>query len=420
MRLKPLFAAAAMSVLLASITLAQDVMLLVALFPEKYVATIPENWSVTYRKAIGKTELLGDEVMLSLYTEEGVLGRMMTIDDTVTTAEILLDLDDDFLNTEVPTQDILPYNFNDNQAVIYRTDAQFVTVMQLQDGTYVYAVADVLTGEPFTDEQFNTVLTILNSVEIGEAFIPERDPSLVALGEPCWVSGPEGVDVRLRVGPGFNRAAITFLPTGEFKVLGRNEASDGSVWYQLDKQATAPFKDTAEVWVDAEDVEKRGDCDLVADSEAPPLNLLGSFDDAANNRRDVLNSLVGGVVPSEGTAVPIDGATYTLFHGDAGASSCLQGNSESFDYAQRWGKLQPITSALFLKDDGSAFLFAGIGFLLQGDGHYVGALYFPDSPTEYIRVQPQQPGRLLGFRTRVVGSGDQQCSTSVAVTLTLS
>ena len=421
MKLKSLWLALIMTVAVASVARAQDVMLLVALFPEKYVATIPENWSVTYRKAIGKTELLGDEMMLSLYTEEGVLARMMPIDETVTSAEILLELDDDFLNAEIPTQDILPYQFNDNRAVIYRADAQFVTVMQLQDGTYVYGVADVLTGDPFTDEQFSTVLSIFNSVEIGEAFIPERDPSLVALGEPCWITAPEGVDVRLRVGPGFNRAAITFLPpVGEFKVLGRSEATDGSVWYQLDKQAVAPFKDTAETWVDAEDVEKRGDCDLVAESEAPPLNLLGSFDQAANDRRDTLNSLVGGVVPAEGEIVPVDRATYTLFHGDAGASSCLTGGSESFDYAQRWGNLQPITSSLFVRDDGSAFLFAGIGFLRQADGYYVGTLYFPDSPTEFIRVRPQQPGRLMGFRTQLVGSGDQQCSMSVPVTLALS
>jgi hypothetical protein len=78
---------------------------------------------------------------------------------------------------------------------------------------------------------------------------------------------------QLRVGPGTNRGAISFLPANtDVTVTGRIELDDGSVWYQLDKAEAAPRGTAAaELWVNAEDVNANGDCERVGDTAAPPV-----------------------------------------------------------------------------------------------------------------------------------------------------
>ncbi|MEM6530124.1 MAG: hypothetical protein AAF653_17620, partial [Chloroflexota bacterium] len=66
------------------ITLTQSVVM----YPERYAVSMPDGWNVTYRKAFGKTELTNGEMIIGLYTEEGVLSRLMQIDETLTTSEL--------------------------------------------------------------------------------------------------------------------------------------------------------------------------------------------------------------------------------------------------------------------------------------------------------------------------------------------
>jgi len=89
----------------------------------------------------------------------------------------------------------------------------------------------------------------------------------------CTVSAESANSAQLRVGPGTNRGAISFLPANvQVTVTGRIVLNDKSVWYQLDKAEAAP-KGTAaaELWVAADQVTASGDCDHVGDASAPPV-----------------------------------------------------------------------------------------------------------------------------------------------------
>ncbi len=98
-------------------------------------------------------------------------------------------------------------------------------------------------------------------------------PEQAALSdEPCEVSTQVKWGAVLRVGPGENRTELSSLPTGEwFPVTGMAEADDGSLWWQLDKQAVAPESAAAELWVRQDQVDERGGCALVGTAEAPPI-----------------------------------------------------------------------------------------------------------------------------------------------------
>jgi hypothetical protein len=89
----------------------------------------------------------------------------------------------------------------------------------------------------------------------------------------CTVSAASADAAQLRVGPGTNRGAISFLPANiDVTVTGRIVLSDKSVWFQLDKTEAAP-KGTAaaELWVAADQVTATGDCDHVGETSAPPV-----------------------------------------------------------------------------------------------------------------------------------------------------
>ena len=363
-------------------------------------------------------------MMIGLFTEEGVLANLMDIDETMTTSEILLTIYPNFVDIEIPEGDLLPYNFNGNRATIYnKLDHRFVAMIQLEDATFVLADAMSNTGDAFTKTQFDTVLAVLGSVTAGANVIEMRDPNAAAVGEPCWVRPPEdaGMNVFLRVGPGFSRPVITFLDQGEYHVHGRTKMQDGTVWFQLDPFVAAPTRDANEIWVEAADVLKTGDCDLVADTTPPPVIAASGSRPAPVPGIDgrLLLENLQGVVPPEGTLIPVNG-TYTIIYGTDGAASCINdiNTQRSFTADRELYGLQSVSSALFVKRDGSAFVFAGIGFVLEEEGVYVGSLVFDNGMVEFFRVRPTLKNRLEGYRTQNIGTGAGMCSVSVPVIIT--
>ncbi|MEO1665785.1 MAG: hypothetical protein AAFU54_14210 [Chloroflexota bacterium] len=395
----------------------------VVMYPERYAVSMPTGWTVTYRKAFGKTELTGDDLNIGLYTEEGVLANLMAIDETLTTSELLLALYPNFVEIDIPETDLLPYNFGGKNATIYnKLDNRFVALMQLEDATFVFADAASVDGEAFSQMQFNTVLAVLGSVTAGANVIELRDPNMAAAGEPCWISPPEdaGMNVFLRVGPGFSRPVITYLEQGDYHVHGRTRMRDGTVWFQLDPYAAAPTRDTIEVWVEAADVLKTGDCDLVADTTPPPVIVGGARPapiPGANGR--IMLEELQGVPPPEDSLIPLNG-TYTIIYGTQGAASCIDdiNTQRSFEADRELYGLESVTSALFVKRDGSAFVFAGIGFVRDDQGVYVGTMVFGNGMVEFFRVRPTGRGRLEGFRTQNIGGQSGRCSVSVPLVIT--
>ncbi len=107
-----------------------------------------------------------------------------------------------------------------------------------------------------------------------ESVILEITQSLHTLADnaACTISTSISNSVAVRVGPGTNRTTFTYLPADEqFTVLGKAQAADESLWWQLDRQAVAPKKLAAQAWVLQSDVGAEGNCDIVSDVNAPPL-----------------------------------------------------------------------------------------------------------------------------------------------------
>ncbi|MBL8157231.1 MAG: hypothetical protein JNM70_23865 [Anaerolineae bacterium] len=105
------------------------------------------------------------------------------------------------------------------------------------------------------------------------AIVPVSAAPLNLQDGSCFVTATKAKTVSVRVGPGENRTPVAFLPTGKsFQVQGRFVAKDESVWYQIDPKEAAPKKAIQEAWVAAgDDLRERGDCEAVADADAPPI-----------------------------------------------------------------------------------------------------------------------------------------------------
>ncbi len=383
----------------------------VVMYPQKYTVSMPDGWTVQYRKAIGKTEVVSENTVIGLYTEEGVLSRVMEIDETTSTGDVLVELYDDFFDGGTITRDdVRPFDYGGKTGHIYLdVEGQIAGVMRLEDATFVLIRVD--GAEAFTEVEMNTIMAIIGSATAGNNVSELRDPSMAFMGEPCFVSVPEGANVRLRVGPGYNRAAIDFLGPDTYKVYGQIRTDDGIVWYKLDPWQVVPEKDAQEVWVEARDVLRQGDCDLVASASAPPLIEFGSGPAPVPG---IVIPPDAGVPPSENDVAPVDG-TYTLSYGSLGSANCMGQGSTQMNFNRE--QLTTITGALFVRNNGAVFVYADILFVRGNDGDYVGAIYFSNGTVEFIRLTPVNPNYMRGYRTQNFGTGENACSVSVPVVL---
>jgi hypothetical protein len=140
-------------------------------------------------------------------------------------------------------------------------------ILEMSDGTLgaldIYAFAGEL-GDPLEDLE--------DMIVSFDAPIDEEETAVTLTGDPCTVSTGEANSAALRVGPGFNRSSVAFLPANlDVTVTGAFTADDGGEWFQLDKAQAAPQSAAAELWVLRDDVDVSGDCDSVADTAAPPV-----------------------------------------------------------------------------------------------------------------------------------------------------
>ncbi|MCZ7541519.1 MAG: hypothetical protein M5U29_16725 [Anaerolineae bacterium] len=87
---------------------------------------------------------------------------------------------------------------------------------------------------------------------------------------PCLIR-TNRTDVRVRVGPGVDRAAFAFLTAGvEYPVIGFAYDAAGNRWWQLDRAAIPGGEAALSLWVLDSEVEEIGDCDNVPQGEVPP------------------------------------------------------------------------------------------------------------------------------------------------------
>lgn len=139
------------------------------------------------------------------------------------------------------------------------TERAILIVVPLSDGSLGFVSAEY--NEEWKESEVESVI-----LEITQSLHTLADNAA------CTISTSIANSVEVRVGPGTNRTTFTYLPADEqFTVLGKAQAVDESLWWQLDRQAVAPKKLAAQAWVLQSDVGAEGNCDIVSDVNAPSL-----------------------------------------------------------------------------------------------------------------------------------------------------
>ncbi|MCC6614685.1 MAG: hypothetical protein IT320_14490 [Anaerolineae bacterium] len=147
-------------------------------------------------------------------------------------------------------------------------------LLELPSGDKTLAIASGPASDFLTNPE--TILAILQSAGALVEANGDGAPGTTAAPstQVCTVSTNFANSVRLRVGPGTNRAAIAYLAPGiDYDVLGSATAFDNSRWYRLEVSQVSPdlVNTVNEIWVAARDVTESDGCATVEQVPTPRI-----------------------------------------------------------------------------------------------------------------------------------------------------
>lgn len=245
---------------------------------------------------------------------------------------------------------------------------------------------------------------LVNSLAVVEAPV-EAAPA----GEPCIVNTDKARTATVRVGPGENRTAITFLkPNQDYTVEGRLVDASSAVWYRLVKTEVDPGTSAAELWTAAEGLNAVGGCDTVGEAVAPPLRPIIQ----ARPTSVPGSSTTTTTDPAEGLIIPESGTWLFLYNSNA-LVSCQGTNTIEVPISELdWPPSEVVT--IESSPDGS-FLYVGDFLHVRiNDTAYLGD-YNVDGSNIQAYLFPQSSTRLSGeFRENFVWDG-WSCSGTIRV-----
>jgi len=267
---------------------------------------------------------------------------------------------------------------------------------------------DVILGELAP-----TVRAVLQGA--GASPAGEAMPTVIAAAESCMVSASAADTARLRVGPGFNRTSVAFLPAGQsFEVIGQATADDDSVWFKLDKDEVAPQSAASEVWVLNEEVETEGGCDAVATVGGSPVIPIMSAPPAAPETQpdDAGGSSSTDAAPAAGTA-PL-GGTWTVTFARMSNASC-EGYENvvvpTHEVWVDWDESDYVWTATMIVNGNTSFTFDGDVYRANGGNEYVGNWDFDQAGLNtYLYWRVNSPTSMSGVMTGNVIDGGVACS----------
>ncbi|MEO8393612.1 MAG: hypothetical protein ABI700_11540 [Chloroflexota bacterium] len=212
----------------------------------------------------------------------------------------------------------------------------------------------------------------------------------------CTVSAESADAAQLRVGPGTNRGAISFLPANvDVTVTGRIVLSDKSVWYQLDKKEAAP-KGTAaaELWVSAESVTASGDCDHVGETSAPPVIPGNIAPPPATNNNGGSGSGDQGSANSAPGSLPTAG-TWNMTINATTNASCAGYENVPIPSTEVFDSLT-YTFGMFIVNGNSFNYGQDVFTRIPGTNSFSGSFTFDDGTNAQIRFDLRSPTSMFG------------------------
>ncbi len=206
----------------------------------------------------------------------------------------------------------------------------------------------------------------------------------------CTVRTDQERFATVRVGPGINRSAILFLPANQdFTVIGQGVADDDSRWWRLDKEEVGPDRAAAEFWVAQDQVTTTGNCEQVAQAEAPPIIPLVS---AAEG---------GGGTPTPGR---------WNYRAGNGTMTCPDGTTTALA-----PPFQPGQDNLTVENGGAEFWLGPLRFVRVRPGVYTRQETGPNE-TLQVTVRVLSANRMVGTRFTTYNNG---CTGNIPTTYTL-
>ncbi|MEZ4669554.1 MAG: hypothetical protein R3E39_16745 [Anaerolineae bacterium] len=316
------------------------------------------------------------------------------------------------------TAKIVTLDMTDRTAVQYDFSAEdgraLIIAMRFNAGTL--ALIEALSNGGKLKE-VDIVLAVAESfVSTGEAGTSSGGSSS-SVAVHCTISTSYENTVRVRVGPGENRASLGFLPTDEdFEVLGQGKANDGTKWWKLDVDVVAPGKAANEAWVAQLDVKGDGNCEAVADVNAPPVIPISSGP-PANTGGGSSSGGNNNPPPPSGSGMPTTGI-YAGTIGD-GNASCADIPNVNFQPATR-------QFAAFFQGSGSSYIYVDDGGpLVRTRGNtFSGTISYIDPSdnrpfSRTITVTVLSPTQMTGSFTDTLEIEGHMCSATLPITLNL-
>lgn len=376
----------------------------VSLIPDRFYVTLPLGWEIEYDNQLLDNFLTDDD--LDVTVSPALVQRLMLPPEQALD-DFLLAVMTDLHDIEADDTELRPFDFGGKPGEVYLVgEYSLMAAVEMPDDTLVFVDVVATEQTPLNGADFDVIQELIASMGVRGIGTSRAQQA----AEPCYISAPAGEQVRLRVGPGFNRGALTYLPGGDYLVLGQAEDEDEQIWFKLNKDDVAPERSAREVWVQKIDVEQRGGCNAVADAFAAPLIPIPVVENG------VVTVRTNGIPPGEGDIVPVAGG-YTLSYGTWGASSCMNGDQRAFAVGEEQGQLKPMSGPLQIWEDGASFTFEGIIFEREAVGSYLGQVQFGNGKVEYFRLFPRSGYYLEGQRTQNISAGGDRCSVSVPITL---
>lgn len=263
---------------------------------------------------------------------------------------------------------------------------------------------------------FGTVFTGEETMfeAIAQSFVPEgfEPPTIIEAteGGDCFISVEQANTAALRVGPGFNRSSVLFLPVGkDFRVIGQFTTNDGDVWFQLDKAEVAPQSAANELWVLREDVDESGDCERVADASAPPIVPISAPPATAQPGADPSDTATSGLF------TPVVGNWRISFAPNA-AVSC-SGLADFTAPIAEAGVDSSVYGPLIVSGDGNTMTFFLINLMrMPGTNTFNGSTTLADGTSLAASVTLNSTTILSGTLTSTVQTDGLTCTANLVLT----
>lgn len=378
---------------------------------------VPADWQVTENEN-GYFTLEGDgftnrPMTIEVMTPSYIRALGINFNDDRNINDVLIALTTLLDGVDLSRDEVQKTLYDDRAAASFRlTDDEATDTLNvaltLNDGSFAYLTVTVGNGQ----------LIALNS-QISEIIASFDTTRSAPTGDACTVRADAADSAQLRVGPGTNRGAISFLPEDtDVTATGRIELDDGSVWYQLDLNEAAPNGTAAaELWVFEDDVTLSGDCANVGDTAAPPV-IRAAPQSANPPAGDGNTTSTANATPAAGLLMPT-GGMYTMTLAPVINASCEGTDNFPFSTSEYYEGVMDYNYYVEVVDANSFYFGDDLYRRYPGSNSFDGRMTYLDGTSSAARLDVVSSTQINGEENNLYIIDGFTCSATLLFTARL-